>query len=40
MKNVTAGAGLIVLSTFVAATFSVALADSNSSPGNQLGAGI
>ena len=32
MKNVTAGAGLIVLSTFVAATFSVALADSTPLP--------
>ena len=32
MKNVTAGTGLIVLSTFVAATFSVALADSTPLP--------
>ncbi len=32
MKNVTAGAGLIVLSTFVAAPFSVALADSTALP--------
>ena len=32
MKNVTAGIGLIALSTFVAATFSVALADSTPLP--------